>query len=495
MLRKLVGYAAYMFGANSVTSLLTLGVTMLGMSTRSKEAFGDYALYVLIYTTGQSLFVLGANAAIQRYTGGDNENRIRFAKLAYVGFFILLAASLVLGAGLWSVTHRTVVAMGCLGVPWVVIFFWGRYIVRSTLEARLEARIMVVGSLSNSVFQFILLTFTDWRDALIFGDVLALMMSGLVALILIPAGVQASFRQIVKTRVPAEFWRESFKFAIPLWWAGQVFQARAALDRFSTRIMLGPRPLGAYQAVVTMWQFVAKPMDFFGQAVLPGLASSKEEERDLLYREIVRVAFLTFCVISIAVGAGIPLLFQSIDFVFGLLGRESPPIQVKYAEVPPLLMLAVLAIPATAVEMCANQYAVILGRQGLVFRAQVITVITLAIGLYPLIELYGIMGVVIAGDVAAVANALTFVIGLWGLRTASMRTTLRWLIATQILTMVAMAPVWWFRGIQFDWLLAVPAVAIFVIGAMVVRMLSFEDFRRLARSLKKRQLAPETGDA
>src|SRR5262245_7215871 len=91
MLRKLVGYAAYMFGASSLASLFTLGVTLLGMSTRPKEAFGDYALYILIYTTGQSLFVLGANASIQKFGAVNNENRIRFAKLSYLGFLILLA--------------------------------------------------------------------------------------------------------------------------------------------------------------------------------------------------------------------------------------------------------------------------------------------------------------------------------------------------------------------------------------------------------------------
>lgn len=494
MLRKLVGYAAYMFGASSVTSLLTLGVTMLGMSTRPKEAFGDYALYLLIYTTGQSLFVLGANAAIQKFIAGDKENRLRFAKLAYVGFFLLLLASLVVGGGIWLTTRRHVLALGCLGVPWVVVYYWGRYIVRSTLEARIEARMMVVGSLANSVFQFILLTFTDWRDALIYGDVLALAVSGIFAMFLIPAGVGASFRQIMKTEVPRTLAREAGKFAVPLWWAGQVFQARGALDRAATRLLLGPKPLGALQAMATMWQFVAKPMEFFGQATLPGLASAKEEELDVLYREIVRISFLVFCFLSIAVAGGITFVFQSIDFVFGVLGRESPPLQVTYAEVPLLLLFSVVAIPAIAVEMVANQYAVVLGRQKLVFRAQVVTVAVLAVLIYPLAEQYGIFGVVAAGNVAEYANALTFVFGLWAFRPSSMRTTFRWLIASTLVTTIALVPVYYFHGTRFDWLWAFPAVGIYVLGAMLFGMLKLSDFSRLMKAVRQRKLGPEVED-
>jgi O-antigen/teichoic acid export membrane protein len=486
MLRKLVGYAAYMFGASSIASLLTLGVTMLGMSTRPKEAFGDYALYLLIYTTGQCLFVLGVNASIQKFTAGSNENRIRFAKMAYLGFLVLLAVFFTAGVVIWSFTDRIVLAMGCLGVPWVVVFFWGRYIVRSTLEAKLEARIMVVGSLANSILQFVFLTFTDWRDALIYGDVLALVVSGIVAMMLIPAGVQASLRDILKVEIPTEFWKEAFRFAVPLWWAGQVFQLRGILDRSVTRLMLGPKPLGAYQAVITMWQFVAKPMDFFGQAVLPGLASSKEEERDQLYREILRVALLSFCFVSIAVAGGITFVFQSIDFIFGLLGRESAPLQVKYAEVPALILIAVLPIPATAVEMVANQYATILARQHLVFRAQVVTVIALGITIYPLVELFGISGVILAGNVGAVANALTFVIGLWSVCKDSMRTTVRWMIAASFITLLSLIPIYWMRGERFDWLSTFPALAIFVAGAMMLGLLERRDFRRLKNAILRR---------
>jgi O-antigen/teichoic acid export membrane protein len=141
--------------------------------------------------------------------------------------------------------------------------------------------------------------------------------------------------------------------------------------------------------------------------------------------------------------------------------------------------------------MVTNQYATILGKQHLVFRAQIVTVITLAAAIYPLVGWLGLLGVTIANNVGNLANALTFVFGLWSVRTASMRTTVRWLIASTFLTVLAMLPVYAMRDMRFGWLSAIPAVAIFVVGAIVFRMLGMEDFRRLLRALKRRRLAPE----
>ena len=236
-------------------------------------------------------------------------------------------------------------------------------------------------------------------------------------------------------------------------------------------------------------------MEFFGQATLPGLASAKEEERDVLYREIVRISFLSFCAVSIAVAGGLTFVFEIIDYIFGVLGRESPPLAIKYAEVPILMVLATLSIPATAVEMVTNQFAVILGKQKLVFRAQVATVVTLGILLYPMAELWGLYGVVIAGIVAEFANAGVFIIGLWSLRRDSMRSTVRWLASSFLLTSASMSLVYHFHGTPYDWLYAFPAVGIFVVGSMVLGMLGMSDFQRLLNAVLRRKPSGGEPDA
>ena len=311
-------------------------------------------------------------------------------------------------------------------------------------------------------------------------------------MIVIPKGVEASFGEIMRTEVPRPFAKEAFRFSVPLWWAGQVFQLRGAMDRAVTRLMLGPKPLGSIQAMATMWQFVAKPMEFFGQATLPGLASAKEEELDVLYREIVRISFLTFCFVSIGVAGGMPLVFQVIDFVFGHLGRDSPPLAIKYAEVPILMMLSVLAIPATAVEMVTNQYAVVLGKQGLVFRAQVVTVIVLGLLIWPLTNEWDLYGVIAAGNVAEFANAGVFIFGLWTVRNASMRSTLYWLVSSMVLTFAATGVIYWFHGTsRFDWLWTFPALGVFVVGSLLLGVLRLGDFKRLLNAIRRRKLTPE----
>ena len=228
VLKKLVGYAAYMFGANTFTALLNFSVSALGMVTRPKEAFGDYAIYMLVYEIGNGVFIFGANATIQKYAAGNQENRLRFTKMVFIGFMLLLlgfGAAAAVVSQLASLKY----SLALLGLPFVITYWYGRYIVRSNLDAKREARLMMVASLSNTIGQFLFLTMTDFRDALIYGDFLALVTSGLMAIVILPGGVGASIKEIMKTKVPKEFLKEIFTFTIPLWLAGQVFLAKARL--------------------------------------------------------------------------------------------------------------------------------------------------------------------------------------------------------------------------------------------------------------------------
>lgn len=485
MLRKLVGYAAYMFGANTFTALLNFAVSALGMVTRPKEAFGAYGAYMLVYEILNGAFIFGANATIQRFAAESEENRQRFTKLVFLMFLGMTAVFGVAGVLTWQLFNLNL-GLALIGLPWVVTYWYGRYVVRSNLDAKREARLMVVASLANTIFQFLFLTFTDLQDALIYGDFLALVASGLMALVTLPGAVRLSVRQIFAVKIPREFLREALRFTVPLWMAGQVFTLKVRLQAMWTTAFLGTTAMGALQSMQTMWQFAGKPMEYLGQASLPGLVSAKDD-RDKLYRELLRFAMVSLTAVAIAVAAGIPFVFQVIDFVAELLGRTGVPMSEKYAEVPVLLLLPTLAVPFTAVEMVTNQYSVAVGRQRIVFYAQLVNVGVMAAILVPLAQHFGLIGVVFTGAIGELANAATFIVMLWKDRRDSMRSALIWSCLGTVATAAALAPVYLYRELAFSWLMAFPAVGIFVALMMATRMLQVADFTRVFRALRGRR--------
>jgi O-antigen/teichoic acid export membrane protein len=484
VLRKLLGYAAYMFGANSFTALLNFGVTALGMATRPKEAVGDYALYMLIYSSANAVFILGANAAIQRFSADDAENRKRFVKLVYLVFLGLFGLSVVVGLGLWPFGLKYVLAV--LGVPWIVTYWYGRYLMRSRLDARREARLMMVSSLSNTFFQFAILTFTAEQDALIYGDFLALLASGGLAMISLPRGIQVPLKEIWATPIPRKFIGEILRFAAPLWLSGQVATIRGQLQGGWTSARIGAAAMGALQATQTMWQFAGKPIEFLGQAALPGFVSAKGD-RDALYRELLRFCMIALPTIGLCVGGGIPVVFAIIDFGYSLFGGGGQPIAEKYAEVPILMLLLPMTLPMTAMEMVTNQYSVAVGKPRSVFYAQLATLIAMALSLIPLAEAYGLYGVIATGLIGEVANALTYAVVLYKDHRESMRTGIKWGFYTTFATFVGMAILYWFHEHPLGFLAIAPAVGAYFllmwIGGLVVK----SDFERLVAVIRRRR--------
>ncbi|CAN0539106.1 unnamed protein product, partial [Laminaria digitata] len=220
--------------------------------------------------------------------------------------------------------------------------------------------------------------------------------------------------------IPKSLLVEAFHFSVPLWFAGLVFTAKSRLQATWTRGRIGARAMGALGGLQLFGMLYEKPMEFLGQASLPGLVSAKEE-RDTLYRELLRFSIVALTAIAVTVSAGVPLAFQIIDEAQRLFGQTGELFRDKYAEVPILMLLSTLAIPFRAVEIVTNQYSVAVGKQRSVFYAQVVQLAVMALTLIPLAEAYGLIGVVLAGIIGELANALTFVVLLWKVRRDSMR--------------------------------------------------------------------------
>lgn len=485
VLRKLVGYAAYMFGANVFTALLTFAVTAFGMAARSKEAFGDYFTYMLVYEIGTGLLINGVNATIQRFAAENQDNRLRFTKLVFAAFVLLNLICVLVGLAAWQLFGLNL-ALGFLGIPWVVTNWYGRYIVRSTLDAKREARLMVIASLSSSVFRFLFLTFTDLRDAMIYGDFVALVVSGAAALIMLPRAVEAPLSQIMKVDLPKPFLAECFRFSVPLWFAGLVFTAKSRLQATWTRGRIGAKAMGALGGLQLFGMLYEKPMEFLGQASLPGLVSAKDQ-RDQLYRELLRFSIVVLGGIAVGVSAGVPLAFDIIDEVQKLFGQgEGALFTEKYAEVPQLMLIAALAMPFRAVEMVTNQYSVAVGRQRSVFYAQVTQLAVMTVTLVPLAEAYGLYGVVVAGVIGELANAFTFVVLLWKVRRDSMRSAAIWSLMAGLGAVAALAPAYHFRDWAYAWVMAFPAMALFAAMMFAIRLLQPADFGRVLKAFRNR---------
>jgi O-antigen/teichoic acid export membrane protein len=484
VLKKLFGYAAYMFGANFLTGMLTFGVSALGMVSRSKEAFGDYSMYMRIYEIGQGLFIFGANASIQRFAADDPLNRMRFSALAYYLFLGLLALGGIAGVAV-GFSIRWSYAFALFGIPWLVLYWWARYIVRSNLDAKREARLMMISSLANSVSQFVFISFTDLRDALIYGDFVALVVGGLCAISYIASGNGASIPAILKARPPKQLVKDAVRFAVPLWWSGQIFQARHQIQGLWTRAALGPAPMGALQGKDTMWQFAQKPLEYLGQAALPGLVSEKER-RGELYSDILRLCLVGFASIGIAVAAGIPLVFEAIDGLSALLGSTAEPISVKYAEVPGLLRILALGMPIVAFETVTNQYSVAENRPKSVLYSNFATVAVVLGSIYPLTLRFGLAGVVSSGLIGAIASSIAYVSVLHHDFRAEMRTALAWTAIATIGSAAALLPVQLYAAERWSWALSFPAVALYLSLMFATRIVRAEDFRRAWRAYRTR---------
>jgi len=485
VLRKLVGYAAIMFGANAVTGLLNFCVTVFGMLSRSKDTFGHYAWYMLVYGLGQGFLIYGVNASVQRYGADDEVGRLRFAKLALILFpavaLILGSAGVVMGL-LW----RWNVALGLIGTPWIAVWAWGRYILRARGDAAREALLMSIASLSNTIFQILFLSLSTFDDALIYGDFVALVASGSAGVYFIVRTSGVSFRELMAVKVPRQFAVDAFKFARPVWWAGQVSVVGTYAGGFVTRTQLGAAPLAALQAAQTFWQFAFKPIELISQAALPALVSAKDQ-REALYRDVLRLALISFPMIAIAVSAASPLILLVIDLLSPLLGLTGEPMTQKYAEVPQLLLVLALSVPAIGFGAVTQQYALAVGRGRTHIVAQGAGAITTVVLVYPCVAAFGLVGVLVCGVISQLAINLCFPILLMKEHPEPMRQGTRWLAVAFITTVVVLVPSFLFQEHRLGWLNAIPALIIYGVMMAATGLLRASDLTNLRSLLRRRK--------
>lgn len=472
MLKSLVGYAAKMFAANTLTGLITFGVTMLAAKERTRAAMGDYVTYMTIYGFIQTALISGVNAVIQKFGAVDDEARLEIAATCYRLFFAFLwiFGVLAVGFGFWL---GLPVALALAGSPWVVVTWWARYILRSRLDAGREARLMVIASLSNSLFQLLFLTFTPFDDALIYGDFAALVAGGVGGLLSIPRGVGAPFRKIMAVKLARPLVMEMLRFIFPLWVAGILSALANQIIAVWSRASLGPSILGGYGVMLQIWQFANKPMEIVGNAALPALVKETQDRRTL-FLDLQRLCLVTFPAVAIAVAAGSPLLFR-------LMRMED-----KWGEVPVLLMIQAVSVPVIALQMVVNQYTIAEGRPSAALVAMSVHLGVNVALLPPMTSFLGLHGAVASGNIAGAANALAFVSRMWRGFKEEMKTAMGWTALATFATAACLFPVFIYRDNYYSWILAFPAVAGYAVILYGLRMIRPYDFVRLKRAIRGR---------
>lgn len=472
MLKKLAGYTAYMFVATSAIRLITFAVSMLGAKIRTKEDFGDYGTYVLLYGLIISATTMGLNQTIQKYSADDEENRQRFTVMLYRGFALLfvvggLAAIPVGMYWKWSMS------LALIGAPWVVMSTLGRFIVRTKLDARIESKLVIVGSITNSGFIFAFLVLTEYKDALIYGDFAALVVTGLVTMFVLPRVTDLKAAAIFTMKIPGAFLRECARFTAPVWGAGAVGTGGHYATGGYTRAALGTGPMGVFNLAEQLWQFAFVPMDLVGQAALPGLVKEKED-RPRLFRELVRLCLIAFPFIAICVAGGMPLLLQVLD------------LDEKWFEVPNVLLMLVMSVPLRSFQIVANHYTIAEGHARLAFYTAVVYLVAVAIFLYPLTEIYGLYGVVAADILASGCNSVSFAVFMWKGYKNDMKTGMVWAFSSLVVCFVSVLPLYIYKDWTWRWTLALPCGLVYLALLLVVRVVQPSDFARLKQALMER---------
>ena len=491
MLRKVVSYALFASAFTGGVRLLTFVVGMLAAHLKGKGAFGDYTTYVVVVGIVQSIFINGCNQTIQKFGADDEEGRRRFALLAYITFLI----TLVIGGIGYFVTGfvfgKWALGLAFLSSSGAVIWWWARYLFRTTLNPKGETLLTVLSSLSNAFLILGFLRLTAYEDAIIYGDFAAYALSGIIALFCIPIAVKASPLQILKTPLPREWLREMFRFSLPLWGAGQLFTAGGSAQGLITRghPKLGTAPMAEYGVMGTLAQFIHHPMDILGHAALPGLVLEKEK-RDEMYRELLRLCLLAFPFFSIGIAAGLPLLIDTLDWLFQFLAVREEGLAAKYGGVYLLLLITAIGTPGAAVEIVTGQYAVVQDRPDIALKAKVVSLVVILATLLPLVNYFGLAGVVIAGTVLGeFSQAITYIVLLWKDYKQNMKTAVVYSSVATFASVVAAAPVYLLRDWDYRWSLAFLSMAIYIAFMWMFKLLHVEDFRRLHRVLKGREKA------
>jgi hypothetical protein len=383
---------------------------------------------------------------------------------------LVLALGIGLGTGF---AGRWNVALAFFGVPFLVVFWMVRYVVRSRLEPKYEAWLLAMGSLSKTLFIGSFLAFSEHPDAMIYGDVIALVFAGLFALFVLKWTYKEPLFKMMMITVPGGFLREFLVFVRPLWIGGQVFLASQELvGLFTTTVpWLGRTAMASMGVLRSFWQITFKPMDFISQAALPGLIMD-EEGRDALYRDLLRMSLLLFSALGLFTAGGGALLLELFD------------LRQKYIEVPLMMIIQSASVPLYVIQMALSQYTIAENFPRHTLYANTASICSVAIVIYPLTHWFGLNGLVVSSSFGVLCSSICFLFCLRKTHPKQVRMTIELGLRTFFVVILALGPIYSYRWADNNWKMVFPSLLAFVALSFLLRLWAWADLVRAVNLLR-----------
>src|SRR5207249_3113972 len=119
--------------------------------------------------------------------------------------------------------------------------------------------------------------------------------------------------------------------------------------------------------------------------------------------------------------------------------------------------------------------------------AQIYTILVVAVVIYPLTHRYRLVGSMIVGVIAVLANAVAFATLLKDVAREEIKAGVVWALMASVCCALAVAPAFLLGEHPLSYLMALPCGLIYVLGMFLTRILRIDDFRRAINAYQERR--------
>lgn len=351
-LREIYRYTGLLYGANIVTSVITLLVTVMITRHMSRGEFGMYGIFqayflLFAYTAG-----LGISQTTVQFVAGRRLplaqlHTLVAAALAIIGVCCISGSLLLLYLG------DRLAGLALLAVPAYQLYEVALGYARGKVKRHREAGILLLSSLLTSLFVVVMtLHFPDDRGP-IYGQICGAYITAALLLSGFFLGRPHRFGPVQRVGL-----RRFNRTAAPVYAAAALFAIAESFDRFVVRRYLGFAIVGQYVLALTFLNIVNKPISLLSRVLLSHFsmieAPGRSGEDHASFEDIIRLNLFLIPVFAlIVVGALRPalglFLTKNYSLSFSLFAVISIIVVLKSVELVSSSLLIAKRTPMTNV--------------------------------------------------------------------------------------------------------------------------------------------------